>query len=115
MQFAYAAERAWSAHRIEHFDRMIAQEGTARFACGRDWIGIGRGVLELGVGGQTRRIPVEDTQNIYFEQGVLVIEERGAKKGLFRSEGVHRFPVAALNDFQVFLVGLEEQTGVRFR
>ena len=115
VQFAFAAEAAWSAHRIQHFDRMIAQEGIARFQCGRDWIGIGRGFLELGAGGRTKQIRIEDTKDIHLEQGVLVIKEKDAKEGIFRSEGVHRFPVAALNDFRVFLVVLEEQTGVRFR
>lgn len=115
VNFAYAAEAAWSAHRIQHFDRMIAQQGVARFQCGRDWIGVGRGFLELGAGGRTKQIRIEDTKDIHLEQGVLVIKERDAKEGIFRSEGVHRFPIAALNDFQVFLVVLEEQTGVRFR
>lgn len=115
VHFAYAAEAAWSSHRIQHFDRMIAQQGVARFQCGRDWIGIGRGFLELGAGGQTKQIRVEDTKDIFLEQGVLVIKEKDAKEGIFRSEGVHRFPIAALTDFQVFLVVLEEQTGVRFR
>ncbi|AKF09906.1 DUF6585 family protein [Sandaracinus amylolyticus] len=115
VHFAFAAESAWSAHRIQHFDRMIAQQGIARFACGRDWIGIGKGFLEIGASGRSEQIRIEETQDIHFEQGMLVIKKKGAKEGLFKSEGVYRFPVAALTDFQVFLVVLEEQTGVRFR
>lgn len=114
VQLAFAAEAAWSVHRIAHFDRMIAQEGVARFSCGRDWIGVGKGFLEIGARGASERIAVSDTKDIHFEQGVLVIKKRDAKEGLFKSEGVFRFPVAAMNDFRVFLVVLEEQTGVRF-
>lgn len=113
--FASSAEASWSAHRIAHFDRMIAREGVARFQCGRDWIGVGKGFLEIGAKGATERVTIGDTKDIHFEQGVLVIKKRDAKEGLFRSDGVYRFPVAALTDFRVFLVVLEEQTGIRFR
>ena len=113
--FAAAAERSWSSHRIAHFDRTIAQQGVARFACGRDWIGVGKGFLEIGAGGQTQRLAVGDLHDIHLEQGVLVMKKKGAREGLFSSDGVYRFPVAAMDDFQVFLVVLEEQTGVCFR
>lgn len=113
--FGLAAEASWSSYRIQHFDRMIAREGVARFQCGRDWIGIGKGFLEIGAKGASERVTVGDTKDIYFEQGLLVIKKKDAKEGLFRSEGVYRFPVAALSDFRVFLAVLEEQTGIRFR
>jgi hypothetical protein len=113
--FAKAAEASWSEHRIAHFDRAIAREGVARFQCGRDWIGVGKGFLEIGAKGASERIEVGDTKDIYFEQGVLVIKRKDAKEGIFSSQGVYRFPVAALNDFRVFLVVLQEQTGIRFQ
>ncbi|MDQ3033827.1 MAG: hypothetical protein M3Y87_15530 [Myxococcota bacterium] len=113
--FGLAAETSWSSHRVAHFDRMIAQEGVARFQCGRDWIGVGKGFLEIGAKGATERVAVGDTKDIFFEQGVLVIKKKDAKEGMFRSDGVYRFPVAALADFRVFLFVLEEQTGIRFR
>lgn len=113
--FAFAAESAWSNHRIAYFDRMIAQQGMARFHCGRDWLGIGKGFLEIGAGGSQQRLAISDLENIHLEQGMLVLKKKGAREGFFSSEGVFRFPVAAMDDFQVFLVVLEEQTGVRFR
>ena len=64
---------------------------------------------------RTEQVRVEDTRDIYFEQGALVIKKKDAREGLFSSEGVFRFPVSQMNDFQVFLVVLEEQTGIRFR
>ena len=47
-------------------------------------------------------------------KGTLIIKRQGAKEGLFRSEGVFRFPVAGIGDFRTFLVVLEVFTGFKF-
>jgi hypothetical protein len=116
IMFAYAAEEAWSKHRIEHFRREIAQTGMARFACGRDFIGVGPHFLEVAIGDKRQRISTRDgMKQIAFEQGMLVIKETGAKEGWFSSEGVYRFSIATIADFEVFVRVLREQTGIEFR
>ncbi len=116
VQFAWAAEEAWSAFRYPVFARQIAQEGFARFPVGAgDFIHVGSGFIELGSRGKTERLSREEIADIYFERGALVVKRHGAREGFFSSDGVFRFSVGAMNDFQVFLRVLSEQTGIRFR
>lgn len=112
---AYAAEDAWSRFRIHFFDRQIQNEGMARFYAGQNFIGIGKGFVEIGWRGQTERLQRSEMQDIYLQQGQLVIKRQGAREGFFSSDGVFRFPVAQMNDFQVFLIVLKEQTGIQFK
>ena len=113
--FAFAAESAWTQHKIAEVDRQIAQNGIARFNVGADFVGIGKGFLEIGWRGQVIRLPRPEIQTLQFETGWLVIKRTGAKEGWFSSDGVFRFPVSGMADFQVFMIVLEEQTGFRFR
>ena len=87
----------------------------ARFNVGADYVGIGKGFLEIGWRGQVVRLPRPEIQTLQFETGWLVIKRTGAKEGWFSSDGVFRFPVSGMADFQVFMIVLEEQTGFRFR
>lgn len=114
VNFAFAAESAWTAHKIAEVDRQIAQTGMARFNVGADYIGIGKGFLEIGWRGQVQRLPRPDIQSLTFQAGWLVIKRTGAKEGWFSSDGVFRFPVSGMADFQVFMIVLAEQTGFRF-
>lgn len=115
VNFAFASESAWSRYRIGVIDATIAREGMARFTCGPEWIGVGKGFVVLGRGQESERLAATEIKQIYFERGTLVIKRKDAKEGFFWSQGVFRFSVAAMSDFQVFLVVLEEQTGIRFR
>jgi hypothetical protein len=107
--FAFAAENAWTRYKIALVDRALRAEGVARFVSGRDTIGVGRGFLELGVGGRTERIDRSDIESVHAQQGTLVVRRRGAKEGFFSSEGVFKFPIAQMADFTVFAITLEEQ------
>lgn len=111
--FAFAAERAWTKHKIALVDRALRAEGVARFSSGRDTIGVGRGFLELHAQGRMERIDRSDIETIHAAQGTLVVRRRGAKEGFFSSEGVFRFPIAQMADFTVFAITLEEQLGFR--
>jgi hypothetical protein len=115
VSFAWAAESAWTQHKIAEIDRQIATSGMARFNVGADYVGIGKGFLEIGWRGQVVRLPRPEIQTLQFETGWLVIKRTGAKEGWFSSDGVFRFPVSGMADFQVFMIVLEEQTGFRFR
>lgn len=112
--FAFSAENAWTQHKIAEVDRQIAQSGMARFNVGVDFIGIGKGVLEIGWRGQVVRLPRPEIQSLTLETGWLVIKRTGAKEGWFSSDGVFRFPISGMADFKVFLIVLAEQTGFRF-
>lgn len=107
--FAFAAERAWTKHKIELVDRAMRAEGVARFRSGAGTIGVGRGFLELAVGGRTERIDRADIESVQTHAGTLVVRRRGAKEGFFSSEGVFKFPIAQMADFTVFAITLEEQ------
>lgn len=115
VNFAFAAEVAWTGHKIAEIDRVIATQGMARFHVGADYVGVGKGFLEIGWRGQVVRLPKPEIQSLNLEQGWLVIKRTGAKEGWFSSDGVFRFPVSGMADFSVFLIVLEEQTGFRFR
>jgi hypothetical protein len=115
VNFAFAAETAWTQYKIAQVDRQIAQSGMARFNVGADFIGVGKGFLEIGWRGQTVRLPRTEIQSLHFETGWLVIKRTGAREGWFSSDGVFRFPVSGMADFQVFMITLEEQTGFKFR
>jgi hypothetical protein len=115
VQFAFAAEREWTLFKIAQVDRQIAQTGMARFNVGKDYVGIGKGMIEIGWQGQVMRLPRPDIQSLTLDRGFLVIKRTGAKEGWFSSEGVFRFPVSGMADFQVFMIVLEEQTGFKFR
>jgi len=115
VSFAFAAENAWTQYKIAEVDRQIAATGMARFNVGADYVGIGKGFLEIGWRGQVVRLPRPEIQSLQFETGWLVIKRTGAKEGWFSSDGVFRFPVSGMADFQVFMIVLEEQTGFRFR
>lgn len=112
--FAFAAENAWSVHRIAWFRRALQQHGVVRFACGKETIGIGRGFVEIGKGGNFERIEASELLGVSLEQGVLVIKRKGSREGLFSSEGVHRFQIAKIGDFQVLVAMFGEQLGIRF-
>jgi hypothetical protein len=60
-------------------------------------------------------LPRPEIQSLALDRGFLVIKRTGAKEGWFSSEGVFRFPVSGMADFQVFMIVLEEQTGFKFR
>jgi hypothetical protein len=115
VRFAFAAEAAWTKYKIASVDREIAATGMARFPVGADHIGIGKGVLEIKWKGQTERLTTADIQALHFETGWLVIKKKGAVEGWFSSDGVFRFPVSNMANFQVFMVILEEQTGYKFK
>jgi hypothetical protein len=115
VRFAFAAETAWTQYKIAQVDQQIATTGMARFAVGADYIGIGKGFLEIGWRGQVQRLSRAEIQSLNFETGWLVIKRIGAKEGWFSSDGVFRFPVSGMADFAVFMIVLEEQTGFRFR
>jgi hypothetical protein len=115
VRFAFAAEAAWTKFKIAQVDREIASTGMARFPVGSDWVGVGKGVIEIGWKGQTERLSTGDIQALHFETGWLVIKKKGAREGWFSSDGVFRFPVSNMANFQVFMVILEEQTGYKFK
>jgi hypothetical protein len=70
-----------------------------RFRAGSDWIGVGNGFIEIGWKGAVERLDKPAIQSLTLNQGTLVIKRQDAKEGLFRSEGVFRFPVSAMSDF----------------
>lgn len=111
--FAFAAERAWTKHKIAQIDRALRAEGVARFASGRDTIGVGKGFVELHAGGRIERIGRPEIASIQAWQGQLIIKRIGATEGFFSSEGVFKFPIANMADFTVFAITLEEQVGIR--
>ncbi len=49
VNFAFAAEVAWTSYKIAEIDKTIASQGMARFSVGADYVGVGKGFLEIGV------------------------------------------------------------------
>jgi hypothetical protein len=114
VNFAFAAEKSWTRFRLMQTQEAMRREGIVRFRAGSDWIGVGNGFIEIGWKGAVERLDKPAIQSLTLNQGTLVIKRQGAKEGLFRSEGVFRFPVSAMSDFRTFLVALEATTGFRF-
>lgn len=114
VNFAFAAERAWTRFRLQQVQQQIEREGIVHFRAGSDWIGVGHGFIEIGWKGAVERLEKPALQSLSLNKGTLVIKRQGAKVGLFRSEGVFQFPVSAMSDFRTFLVALEACTGYRF-
>jgi len=114
VNFAFAAENSWTRFRLAQAQEAMRREGIVRFRAGSDWIGVGSGFIEIGWKGAVERLDRPAIQSMSLNQGTLVIKRQGAKEGLFRSEGVFRFPVSAMSDFRTFLVALEASTGFRF-
>jgi hypothetical protein len=112
--FAFAAEKAWTRFRLQQVQEQMRREGVVRFRAGGDWIGVGDGFIEIGWKGAVERLDKAAIQSLSLAQGMLTIKRQGAKEGIFRSEGVFRFPVSAMSDFRTFLVALEVCTGYRF-
>lgn len=118
VHFAHAAEAAWSNWRVREVDENIKKNGIHVFQVGTNSIGVGPRLLEIMWQGKSVRLPVSEIEQLYFEQGTLVIRKRGATEsflGLFGSDGVFRFSVQQMNDFQIFLIILSEQTGFKFQ
>ncbi|MCA9600078.1 MAG: hypothetical protein KC776_42540 [Myxococcales bacterium] len=114
VNFAFAAERAWTGFRLRQIEEQMKREGVVRFRAGGDWLGVGDGFIEIGWRGAVEQLPKAAIQSLTLSQGTLIIKRQGAKEGLFRSEGVFRFPVAGIGDFRTFLVVLEVFTGFKF-
>ncbi len=114
VQFAFASEKAWTAFRLRQVQEQMRRDGVVRFRAGNDFIGVGEGFIEIGWKGAVERLEKPAIASLSLAQGTLVIKRHGAKEGLFRSEGVFRFPVSALSDFRTFLVALEACTGFHF-
>ncbi len=114
VNFAFAAERAWTGFRLRQIEEQMKREGIVRFRAGADWLGVGDGFIEIGWKGAVEQLPKAAIQSLSLSQGTLIIKRQGAKEGLFRSEGVFRFPVAGIGDFRTFLVVLEVFTGFKF-
>ena len=114
VNFAFAAEKSWTRFRLAQAQEAMRREGIVRFRAGSDWIGVGNGFIEIGWKGAVERLDKPAIQSLTLNQGTLVIKRQGAKEGLFRSEGVFRFPVSTMSDFRTFLVALEATTGFHF-
>jgi hypothetical protein len=111
--FALAAEESWTRHRIGRMAPAIVSGGTARFACGRSWIAVGRGFIEIGDGSSSERLTPQDISRAHFDRGTLTIAKVGARQGWFSSDGVFRFQAGGISDLRVFLILLENEAGVR--
>lgn len=70
--------------------------------------------IEIAWKGAVERLDKAAIQSLSLAQGTLTIKGQGAKEGIFRSEGVFRFPVSAMSDFRTFIVSLEVCTGYHF-
>lgn len=114
VNFAFAAEKAWTGFRLRQVQEQMQRDGVVRFRAGGDFIGVGNGFIEIGWRGAVERLEKSAIQSLSLAQGTLVVKRHGAKEGLFRSEGVFRFPVSTMSDFRTFLVALEACTGYRF-
>jgi hypothetical protein len=114
VNFAFAAEKAWTRFRLGQVQEQMRRDGVVRFRAGSDFIGVGEGFIEIGWKGAVERLEKTAIQSLSLAQGTLVIKRQGAKEGLFRSQGVFRFPVSTMSDFHTFLVALEVCTGYRF-
>lgn len=114
VNFAWAAERAWSLYRLPQVINDLDQGRSVRFSVGKkDWIGIGRGRIELGFKGQQQELANNEIQNITLARGFMTIAAVGSKKGLFSNQGITTFSVAQTQDFRLFLLVLENETGIR--
>jgi hypothetical protein len=114
VNFAFAAEKAWTRFRLAQVQEQMRQYGVVRFRAGNDFIGVGDGFIEIGWKGAVERLEKAAIASLSLAQGTLIVKRHGAKEGLFRSEGVFRFPVSTMSDFHTFLVALEVCTGYHF-
>lgn len=114
VNFAFAAEKAWTGFRLRQVQEQMQRDGVVRFRAGADFVGVGDGFIEIGWRGAVERLEKAAIDSLSLAQGTLVVKRRGAKEGLFRSEGVFRFPVSTMSDFHTFLIALEAYTGYRF-
>ena len=47
--------------------------------------------------------------------GKLEIHEHGAQQGLIRDRGIHRLPIAEIDNYTLLLESLEQELGLRLR
>ena len=114
VHFAWAAERAWSMYRLPELLATLDQGGSVQFSVGKNnWVTIGRGFLELTFKGQTERLENADIAEITLLQGQMTVTAVGAVKKLFSKQGIFTFGVSETQDFRLFLLLLESETGIR--
>ena len=112
--FAWAAEHTWSLYKLPHLLATLDQGGSVPFAVGKnDSVVIGRGFIELTFKGQTERLARDDIAQITLQQGFMTITAVGAVKKLFSKQGFFTFGVAQTQDFRLFLLLIENETGIR--
>jgi hypothetical protein len=113
--YACSAEVAWSMHFIRRANAEIDRAGSIKFAVGSgDWIGVGKGFLDLTFKGQTARCDAKDVANISIANGVFSIKRKDAKVGWFSSTGVFSFAYVSMANARVFLMALDQLVGIRF-
>lgn len=114
IHFAWSAESAWSLFKLPQLLETLDQGGSVKFAVDKnDWVAIGRGFIELSFKGQTERLARDDIAQINLQQGFMTITAVGAVKKLFSKQGIFTFGVAQTQDFRLFLLLLENETGIR--
>lgn len=114
INFAEAAEKAWSRHKIARLDQEIRTSGVATFQNGATTLRIGRGFIEISANGKSERIERTQIATATVQQGVVTLKRQGATEGWFTSDGVYKLPVANMPDFMVFLMLFEEMLQLRF-
>lgn len=114
VHFAYAAEQSWTLWRIGQMDARLQRDGVLRYPAGGKTVAVGEGFLELTAKGTTERVSTAEIESVELQSGTLTITRKGARKGLFSSEGVFRVGVGDMANFRCFLVAMQRYAGVSF-
>lgn len=107
-ELAEAAEARWNALRWERAEEEHAARGEVRFGAGELQLGVSDGALRIG----EAVLRAEDIERVELVDGMLEVRQRGARKGVLRSEGITRIPARDVEDFATFLRALQRWAGV---
>jgi hypothetical protein len=114
--YARAAELAWSRYLLQFVNAELERSGAFRFNLrGNNCVVAGPGFLDLYMGGQQIRCPVDEIDKMEMNQGVITVRRKDAKSGFLGigSTGIFRFTYSELANGRVFLMLLDQLVGVQ--
>lgn len=114
VHFAYAAEQSWTLWRVGQMEARLQRDGLLRYPAGKNVVAVGEGFIEITAKGTTERIPTSEIDSVEMQSGVMTISRKGARKGLFSSDGVFRLSVGQMANFRCFLIAMQRYAGVSF-
>jgi hypothetical protein len=112
--FAGASEWSWSRYLYTLVPEQFKEEGAIYFSLGGgDWVRIGQGFMDLCVKGEVTHCDASEVASLHLDKGIFTVKRTDAQEGWFTSKGVFKFNYGNLANAQLFLLLVEDMTGIR--